>query len=499
MFLLRLCMLRRWIALLPSILPALLIAGAWGLAPACANAQVLVRHALVIGNDNYLSSKLVNAASDARLVAQALQDVGFKVTRLENASQEQMLRALLNLQTDLEKTKGVGLFYFAGHGVQVRGENFLIPVNVAMRREEDVRSRGINAQEIIDRMSAAKNKLNMIFLDACRDDPFARGRRSSGAGLARLDAALGMLIAYSTSPGALAEDGEGSRNGPFAKHLANTLQQPGLKVEDVLKRVRTAVREETGGKQITWDNSAIEGDFYFSSGASAATSATPPATLLAANTSRTNDPMPQSASTARSQDPAKPTTPTVATTPSSPTAPVSVAVAPQAVSATPQPANTMPAPVISTPQPVTLARGIEPQPRASTFFGSRNNVPLQVSVASVQRIDGAAMEVRFLARLRVQNPNDGPVAYTGAAAELFLASGASIGVGVINDAGTVPRYGDVFVDVPITVSGLGEVRKATGLYGADRKTDVTVKGRLQGNGYDNLNFQWRGELALLQK
>ena len=124
-------------------------------------------------------------------------------------------------------------------------------------------------------------------------------------------------------------------------------------------------------------------------------------------------------------------------------------------------------------------------------------VPLQVNVASVQRIDGAAMELRFLARLRVQNSNDRSISFSGAAAELQLASGQTIGTGVIADAGVVPRYGDVFVDIPITVSGLGELRQATGLYGApDRKLDVTVKGKLQGSTFNSLNFQWRGELAI---
>jgi uncharacterized caspase-like protein len=220
------------------------------------------RFALVIGNNAYAAGALDNAVNDARLIAQSLKDVGFAVTLVENATQETMLRALTKFESDLEQSKGIGLFYYAGHGVQVRGENFLIPVNVSAQREDEVRSRALNAQEVIDRMSATKNRLNMIFLDACRIDPFSRGRRNSAAGLARLDAALGMLISYATSPGTVAEDGVGS-NGPFAKHLASALKQPNLKVEDVLKRVRTAVREETRGRQITWDNSAIEGDFYF--------------------------------------------------------------------------------------------------------------------------------------------------------------------------------------------------------------------------------------------
>jgi hypothetical protein len=268
------------------------------LAAASVHAQEpLPRHALVIGNEAYPSGRLDNAASDARLIAQALQDVGFKVTRLENASQEQMLRAVARFQSELEAGKGVGLFYYAGHGVQVRGENFLIPVSSPMRQEEEVRSRGVNAQEIIDRLSAAKNPLNMIFLDACRDDPFARGKRSAAPGLARLDAALGMLIAYSTSPGAVAEDGEG-RNSPFAKHLASALKLQGLKVEDVLKRVRTGVREDTRGKQITWDNSAIEGDFYFVPGPATTTSvaAQAPVQVAAVNPSPATAPAPSKSS-----------------------------------------------------------------------------------------------------------------------------------------------------------------------------------------------------------
>ena len=124
------------------------------------------------------------------------------------------------------------------------------------------------------------------------------------------------------------------------------------------------------------------------------------------------------------------------------------------------------------------------------------NAPLRVNVASVDRIEGAAMELRFVARLRVQNTNDGPIEFTGATAELML-NGKTIGTGVSDGRGTVPRLGETFVNVPITVSALGEVRQAIGLYGApDRKLDTVLKGRLAGGSFDDLRFEWRGELAM---
>lgn len=122
--------------------------------------------------------------------------------------------------------------------------------------------------------------------------------------------------------------------------------------------------------------------------------------------------------------------------------------------------------------------------------------PLQVNVASVERIEGASMELRFMAKLRVQNPNDAAVEFSGATVELQL-RGKTIGTGVSSRSGYVPRFGETFVDVPVTVSALGEVRQAIGLYGApDRKLDVALKGRLNGPGYDALSFDWRGEMAM---
>jgi len=126
-------------------------------------------------------------------------------------------------------------------------------------------------------------------------------------------------------------------------------------------------------------------------------------------------------------------------------------------------------------------------------------VPLRVNVATVERAEGASMELRFIARLRVQNANDAPVEFNGASVELLLADGKTIGTGVVDTRGSVPRFGETFVDVPVTVSALGEVRQAIGLYGApDRKLDTVLKGRLSGSSFDDLRFEWRGELAMPQ-
>lgn len=229
------------------------------------------RTALVIGNGSYKNAPLANPVRDARLIAEALLAARFRVIRLENASRETMLKAIAEFGDEID-LGGVGVFYYAGHGVQVRGENYLMPVDAKIDREEEIRTRSVNAQEILDRMAAAKNGLNLVFLDACRNDPYPRASRGAAPGLARMDAALGTLVSFATAPGSVAEDG-GSANSPYSQHLAAAMHEPGLRIEDVLKRVRSRVREDTHGRQITWDNSSIEGEFYFHPGEARATTA----------------------------------------------------------------------------------------------------------------------------------------------------------------------------------------------------------------------------------
>jgi uncharacterized caspase-like protein len=159
---------------------------------------------------------------------------------------------------------GVGLFYFAGHGMQMKGRNYLIPVDAKIESASDVEYEAVDAGRVLGKMEDAGNTLNIVILDACRDNPFARGFRSSTQGLARMDAPTGSLIAYSTSPGNVAADGEG-RNGIYTKYLLHHMVVPDLTIEQVFKRVRNSVINETRNKQVPWESTSLRGDFYFMS------------------------------------------------------------------------------------------------------------------------------------------------------------------------------------------------------------------------------------------
>jgi Caspase domain len=219
------------------------------------------RVALVIGNGDYQFGPLQNPVNDARLLATALQEARFEVIKLENATQEQMLSAIAQFGAAIAKG-GVGAFYFAGHGVQIQGENFLVPIDATMQREDEVRQKAVNMQDVLEHMANAKNPLNLVFLDACRNNPFPSSVRGRVNGLARMDAAFGTLISFATAPGQFAEEGDGT-NSPYSQHLAAEMRMPGLRLEDILKRVRAAVKRDTQDRQITWDASSIVGDFYF--------------------------------------------------------------------------------------------------------------------------------------------------------------------------------------------------------------------------------------------
>jgi hypothetical protein len=221
------------------------------------------RSALVIGNSQYPIGALRNPANDAQDMATRLNNLGFDVTLILNTRQEQMEQAIHEFGRQLYQG-GVGLFYYAGHGVQVNGENYLIPVNAHIESESDVRYKAVNIGQLLGKMGEARNGLNIVILDACRDNPFAKEFRSASRGLAVVNssAVKGTLIAYATSPGKVASDGE-DRNGVYTKHLLMALQTPGLPVEQVFKRVLQGVERETNGKQTPWTSSSFSGDFYF--------------------------------------------------------------------------------------------------------------------------------------------------------------------------------------------------------------------------------------------
>ncbi|MBD2300633.1 DUF2808 domain-containing protein [Nostoc sp. FACHB-190] len=223
------------------------------------------RTALIIGNSNYKSADtLVNPVNDATDIANSLRQVGFDVTLLKDVDLRQMEEAIEKFNRQLRQG-GVGLFYFAGHGVQVDGENYLIPVNARLEREQDVRYEAMAMGKVLNVMEDANNDVNFIILDACRNNPFTRQWRSLQRGLAApTQAVKGTLIAYSTAPGTVAFDGDG-RNSPYTTALLRNMKAPNLDVEQMFKQVRADVLNTTNGKQTPWESSSLIGSFTFNS------------------------------------------------------------------------------------------------------------------------------------------------------------------------------------------------------------------------------------------
>lgn len=217
------------------------------------------RTALVIGNRDYTSlSPLSNPINDATAMRDILSKKGFDVIYLENASQLAIEDAIEQFAYKL-KSGGVGLFYYAGHGIEVDGINYLIPTDARIPSKKFVKSKSVATDLVVSAMEEAKNRLNILILDSCRSNPFAR---SGQGGLAPLNSATGIYVAYATAPGKIAEDGSAG-NGLFTRYLIRYINQAGLKIEDVFKKVRHDVQRDSGGQQIPWSSSSIYGDFYF--------------------------------------------------------------------------------------------------------------------------------------------------------------------------------------------------------------------------------------------
>ncbi|MBL8347487.1 MAG: caspase family protein [Rubrivivax sp.] len=285
---------------------------------AAGSERAAARLALVIGNAAYKEGALANPANDARAMAEALRAAGFKVMLHTDLDQRRMTQAVREFGDALRKAGGVGLFYFAGHGVQIKGRNYLVPIGADIQREDEVAYAALDAQAVLDKMDAAGNGTNVLILDACRNNPFARSFRSGSAGLAQMDAPVGTLVAFATAPGTVASDGAGS-NGLYTHNLLEAMRKPGLKVEDVFKQVRVAVRRDSGGKQVPWESTSLEGDLYFiapsaaavvaanraeggrptpstsGSGASSAAPSNAPSTLAAAPPTGPSTPLPAAA------------------------------------------------------------------------------------------------------------------------------------------------------------------------------------------------------------
>ena len=230
------------------------------------------RVALIMGNAAYTKlSSLRNPVNDARLMAQTLEASGFAVTIVLDADQKTMKRAMLKFTRTLRKTRASGLFYYAGHGVQVGGENYLVPLGVDLQDESEIEIETINVNAFVRTMENTQNPINIVILDACRNNPFPASSRSTSRGLAEVRAPKGTFLAYSTAPGQVSDDGDaGDGNSPYTTALASAMSQPGLTIEQVFKRTRVAVLEVTDEAQIPWENSSITGEFFFLPGSSGA-------------------------------------------------------------------------------------------------------------------------------------------------------------------------------------------------------------------------------------
>jgi len=221
------------------------------------------RVALVVGNNNYKFHPLKNSRNDADGMSRALRESGFEVIDLRDSTLPQMRTAVRQFGDKL-LTYDVGLVYYSGHGVEVKGRNYFIPVNADIMREDEIADQGLDVSLILEKMSTAQRSVNILIVDACRDDPFGRGFRSTSRGLAQMDAPRGTIIAYATSPGKVASDGDPrDKNSPYTKHLLRAMQSPNKPIEQVFKEVRRAVQEETKNQQTPWENTSLSGDFYF--------------------------------------------------------------------------------------------------------------------------------------------------------------------------------------------------------------------------------------------
>ena len=230
-----------------------------------AQAPLDVRVALVIGNAAYKNiPALANATNDAKSMSSVLRKLGFNVIEVVDGDKAQMVKAIAQMQTLLQGKQAVGMLYYAGHGLQLDWRNYMVPVDAKLSQASDIATQTVDIENVIDTMKRSATRMNIIVLDACRDNPFSG--KASGKGLAQLDAPPGTYLAFATSPGNVAEDGdENASNGLFTHYLLKELQRP-ARIEDLFKRVRLQVRQKSQGRQIPWDSSSLEDDFAFNDG-----------------------------------------------------------------------------------------------------------------------------------------------------------------------------------------------------------------------------------------
>jgi uncharacterized caspase-like protein/peroxiredoxin/tetratricopeptide (TPR) repeat protein len=251
--------------MIPFLRTLLLAVSALGLLTPLAHGATEKRIALLIGNSSYDSAPLSNPANDVRDMGAALKTAGFEIVQKENLDAEGMKAAIRDFGERMKKDRdAAGFFFFAGHGIQVNGRNFLLPVGRNYKSEQDVEDYGLDISFVMRRLEEASSRISVVILDACRNNPFynRKSRGMAARGLAPMDAPSGSLVAFSTAPGTEASDGSG-RNGLFSKHLLYNIRIPGLTLEQVFKRTREGVERESGGRQSPREESSLKGeDFY---------------------------------------------------------------------------------------------------------------------------------------------------------------------------------------------------------------------------------------------
>ena len=224
------------------------------------------RLALVVGNARYPLAPLNNPENDARVVASTLRRLGFEVIEHVNLPVKDFRRVLREYAKRVQDTEGTALFFYAGHGVQIDGRNYLLPVDINVRDEYEIKDEAVDVEELfVSRLDRARAQTRIIILDACRDNPFGRitrGLRTVGTGLVEMGA-RGALIAYSSAPGATAEDGPAGTNSIFTRHMVKEMLVEGLEVEQMFKNVRVKVLRDSNQRQIPWVNSSMTSNFSF--------------------------------------------------------------------------------------------------------------------------------------------------------------------------------------------------------------------------------------------
>jgi hypothetical protein len=231
------------------------------------------RVALVIGNSSYQNvGVLPNPANDAKAVTRLLTDAGFEILTVRDLTQTDLRRTIRDFA---EKVTQMGedtvvLVFYAGHGLQIDGENYLVPVDAKIQREADVAVEAVRLTDLMNALSAAPARTRIVILDACRNNPFDSISRTTGKGLAIVDAPTGSIVSYSTAPGTEALDGSGD-NSPFTAALIKIAREPGLPIEQAFKQMRLAVHKATDGRQTPWESTSLTGDFVFFPGGVPAT------------------------------------------------------------------------------------------------------------------------------------------------------------------------------------------------------------------------------------